>query len=124
MKTNDLEECVCPTCGACPSMGTANTMQLMGEIFNLVLPGTSCIPAVDSLKIRKAREAGEYMVEMVKKNIRPSQLITRETLLNAITIGLGYYDQAHFNRDFKQFTSLTPKLFIDVVCNQKQCVVV
>ncbi len=81
---NDLEECVCPTCGACPSMGTANTMQLMGEIFNLVLPGTSCIPAVDSLKIRKAREAGEYMVEMVKKNIRPSRLITRETLLNAI----------------------------------------
>lgn len=81
---NELEECVCPTCGACPSMGTANTMQLMGEIFNLVLPGTSCIPAVDSLKIRKAREAGEYMVEMVKRNICPSQLITRETLLNAI----------------------------------------
>ena len=81
---DELEECVCPTSGACPSMGTANTMQLIGEIFNLVLPGTSCIPAVDSLKIRKAREAGEYMVEMVKKNIRPSQLITRETLLNAI----------------------------------------
>ena len=79
-----MEECVCPTCAACPSMGTANTMQLMGEIFNLVLPGTSCIPAVDSLKIRKAREAGEYMVEMVKKNIRPSQLITKETLMNAI----------------------------------------
>lgn len=65
-------------------MGTANTMQLMGEIFNLVLPGTSCIPAVDSLKIRKAREAGIHMVEMVKQNMRPSQLITRETLLNAI----------------------------------------
>lgn len=80
----EMEECVCPTCGACPSMGTANTMQLMGEIFNLVLPGTSCIPAVDSLKIRKAREAGSYIVEMVKQGRRPSQLITRETLLNAI----------------------------------------
>jgi dihydroxy-acid dehydratase len=80
----EMEECVCPTCGACPSMGTANTMQLMGEIFNLVLPGTSCIPATNSLKIRKAREAGSYMVEMVKQNLRPSQLITRETLLNAI----------------------------------------
>lgn len=79
-----LEESVCPTCGACPSMGTANTMQLMGEIFNLVLPGTSCIPATDSLKIRKAREAGMRMVEMVKEDMRPSQLITRETLLNAI----------------------------------------
>lgn len=41
-----------------------------------------------------------------------------------VTVGLGFYDQAHFNRDFKQFTSLTPKLFIDVVCNQKQCTVV
>ena len=80
----EMEECVCPTCGACPSMGTANTMQLMGEIFNLVLPGTSCIPAVDSLKIRKAREAGEYIVKMVKEKRKPSQLITRETLLNAI----------------------------------------
>ena len=80
----EMEECACPTCGACPSMGTANTMQLIGEIFNLVLPGTSCIPAVESLKIRRAREAGAYIVEMVKKQMRPSKLITRETLLNAI----------------------------------------
>lgn len=79
-----MEECVCPTCGACPSMGTANTMQLMGEVFNLVLPGTSCIPAADSLKIRTARQAGAYIVEMVRQNRIPSQLITRETLLNAI----------------------------------------
>ncbi|MBR5429546.1 MAG: dihydroxy-acid dehydratase [Firmicutes bacterium] len=79
-----MEEEVCPTCGACPSMGTANTMQLMGEIFNLVLPGTSCIPAAESLKIRRAREAGSYIVEMVKQGLCPSQLITRETLLNAI----------------------------------------
>lgn len=80
----DLEECVCPTCGACPSMGTANTMQMLGEVMNLVLPGTASIPAMDSLKIRKAREAGEYMVQMVRDNVRPSQLITRETLLNSI----------------------------------------
>lgn len=80
----EMEENVCPTCGACPSMGTANTMQLMGEIFNLVLPGTSCIPAVESLKIRRSRQAGSYIVEMVKKGVTPSQLITRETLMNAI----------------------------------------
>ena len=79
-----MEECVCPSFGACPSMGTANTMQLMGEVFNLVLPGTASIPAADNLKLRKAREAGSYMVEMVKKNIRPSDLITKETLLNSI----------------------------------------
>ncbi|MDD6072678.1 MAG: dihydroxy-acid dehydratase [Otoolea sp.] len=80
----EMEECVCPSFGACPSMGTANTMQLMGEVFNLVLPGTSCIPAADNLKIRKAREAGAYMVKMTKEQLRPSTLITRETLLNAI----------------------------------------
>ena len=80
----EMEECVCPSFGACPSMGTANTMQLMGEVFNLVLPGTSCIPAADNLKIRKAREAGAYMVKMTKEQPRPSALITRETLLNAI----------------------------------------
>lgn len=81
---NALEECVCPTCGACPSMGTANTMQMLGEIMNLVLPGTASIPAMDSMKIRKAREAGEYIVKMVKEQRKPSQLITRETLENAI----------------------------------------
>lgn len=81
---NELEECVCPTCGACPSMGTANTMQMLGEIMNLVLPGTASIPAMDSMKLRKARQAGEYIVKMVKENRKPSDLITRETLENAI----------------------------------------
>lgn len=83
-KLIDLEECVCPTCGACPSMGTANTMQMMGEIMNLVLPGTASIPAMSSMKIRKAREAGEHIVKMVKERCRPSYLITRKTLENAI----------------------------------------
>ena len=80
----EMEEEVCPSFGACPSMGTANTMQLLGEVLNLVLPGTSCIPAADNMKLRRAREAGEYMVAMTKNDLRPSQLITRETLLNAI----------------------------------------
>ena len=80
----EMEEAVCPTCGACPSMGTANTMQLLGEVFNLVLPGTSCIPAMESLKIRRAREAGSFAVKMVRDGLVPSRLITRETLLNAI----------------------------------------
>lgn len=79
-----MEESVCPSFGACPSMGTANTMQLLGEVMNLVLPGTASIPAVDNMKLRKAREAGEYMVKMVKENRKPSDLITKETLLNAI----------------------------------------
>lgn len=79
-----LEESVCPSFGACPSMGTANTMQMLGEVLNLVLPGTATIPASDNAKLRKAREAGTYAVELVKAGRKPSELITKETLMNAI----------------------------------------
>lgn len=81
---DDMEECVCPSFGACPSMGTANTMQMLGEVFNLVLPGTSTIPASDNMKLRKAREAGKYAVELTKAGRKPSEIITREVLLNSI----------------------------------------
>lgn len=80
----DMEESVCPSYGACPSMGTANTMQMLGEVLNLVLPGTATTPASDNARIRLARSAGKYIVEMVKTNLRPSKLITKEVLLNAI----------------------------------------
>ena len=79
-----LEDSVCPSFGACPSMGTANTMQMLGEVLNLVLPGTATIPASDNAKLRKAREAGAYAVELVKAGRRPSKLITKEVLMNAI----------------------------------------
>ena len=79
-----LEDSVCPSFGACPSMGTANTMQMLGEVLNLALPGTATIPASDNAKIRKAREAGAYAVELVKAGRKPSELITREVLMNAI----------------------------------------
>lgn len=87
-KLEELEEYVCPSFGACPSMGTANTMQMLGEVMNLVLPGTANIPASDNLKLRKSREAGEFIVELAKRNIKPSDLITRETLLNAIMVDM------------------------------------
>ena len=80
----ELEESVCPSYGACPSMGTANTMQMLGEVMNLVLPGTATTPASDNAKIRLARSAGKYIVEMVRTNRKPSELITKEVLLNAI----------------------------------------
>lgn len=79
-----LEDSVCPSFGACPSMGTANTMQMLGEVLNLVLPGTSTTPASDNAKLRKAREAGAYAVELVKAGRKPSELITKEALMNAI----------------------------------------
>lgn len=80
----DMEDNVCPSFGACPSMGTANTMQMLGEVLNLVLPGTSTIPASDNAKLRRAREAGKYAVKLVKEGRKPSDLITKEVLLNAI----------------------------------------
>lgn len=80
----EMEDQVCPSFGACPSMGTANTMQMLGEVLNLVLPGTSTIPAADNAKLRSAREAGKYAVAMAKAGRKPSELITRETLYNAI----------------------------------------
>lgn len=81
---SEMEECVCPSFGACPSMGTANTMQMIGEVLNLVYPGTATIPAADNVKLRKAREVGAYMVKLVQQGICPSELITRETIMNAI----------------------------------------
>ncbi len=81
---DDMEGCVCPSFGACPSMGTANTMQMLGEVFNLVLPGTSTTPASDNAKLREAREAGMYMVKLAKSGRKPSDLITKEVLLNSI----------------------------------------
>lgn len=80
----EMEDNVCPSFGACPSMGTANTMQMLGEVLNLVIPGTSTIPATDNMKLRKAREASMYAVEMAKKNIKPSDIITREVIMNSI----------------------------------------
>lgn len=80
----EMEDNVCPSFGACPSMGTANTMQMLGEVLNLVLPGTSTIPATDNAKLRKAREAGMYAVELAKKKRKPSEIITKEVLLNSI----------------------------------------
>lgn len=85
---SEMEEFVCPSFGACPSMGTANTMQMTGEILNFVIPGTGTIPAADNLKLRKAREAGHMIVEMTLADRKPSDLITRETLLNAVAYAM------------------------------------
>lgn len=80
----EMEDCVCPSFGACPSMGTANTMQMLGEVLNLVMPGTSTIPASDNARLRAARAAGKYMAELAESGRTPKDLITKEVLENAI----------------------------------------
>lgn len=80
----EMEDSVCPSFGACPSMGTANTMQMLGEVLNLVLPGTSTIPASDNARLRAARTAGKYMVELARSGRTPKDMITKDVLENAI----------------------------------------
>lgn len=69
-------------------MGTANTMQILGEALNLVIPGTATIPAGDSMKLRKCVEAGRFIVELTKKGICPSDIVTREVLLNTVMLDM------------------------------------
>ncbi|MGL6200801.1 MAG: dihydroxy-acid dehydratase [Lachnospiraceae bacterium] len=82
------EQFVCPSFGACPSMGTANTMQILGEALNLVLPGTATTPAYDNLKLRQCIQAGKFIVDLTRKGICPEDIITREVLLNTIMLDM------------------------------------
>ena len=83
-----VQEHVCPSFGACPSMGTACTMQILGEALNLVLLGTSTIPAADNLKLRSCVRAGRFIVEQVRRGICPEDLMSREVLFNTVMLDL------------------------------------
>jgi len=84
----EMENVVCPGPGACPLMGTANTMQILSEAVGMTLPGSSTVPAISAHKQRVAKESGRQIVELVKEEIRPSHIMTREALLNAIIVDL------------------------------------
>jgi dihydroxy-acid dehydratase len=87
-RLRDFEEQVCPGPGACSLMGTANTMQIIAEALGMALPGSSTVPAVYAEKLRFAKRTGRRIVEMVKNDLRPSEIITRASLLNAIMVEL------------------------------------
>lgn len=72
--------------GSCFGMGTANTMACLVEAMGIGLPYGGCIPAVDARRIRLAKESGVRIVELVKEDIRPSDILTDETIENAITV--------------------------------------
>jgi len=84
----ELEERACPGCGSCSGMFTANTMNCMTEVLGLGLPGNGTIPAVDARRIRLAKQAGMKVVELVEKDIRPSQILTREAFANALAVDM------------------------------------
>ena len=79
-----MEQCVCGGVGSCPMMGTANTMQIVVETLGMSLPGNATVSAVDKSLLRYGREAGKQVIELWKKNIRPSDIITEKSVNNAV----------------------------------------
>jgi len=84
----DLEGCAMPGCGSCQGLYTANTMACMTESMGMSLPGCAAIPAVDAAKLRIARETGEAIVPLIHNNVRPLDIITRQSLQNAIRVDM------------------------------------
>lgn len=84
----EIEDNACPGCGSCSGMFTANTMNCMTEALGLALPGNGTIPAVHSGRIRLAKEAGLAVMELLKKNIRPRDILTKEAFENAVAVDL------------------------------------
>jgi len=83
-----MEDCACPGFGACPLMGTANTMQILSEALGMSLSGTATIPAVSSRRYRVAQRVGSQIVGLVAKGVKSSRIISERSLRNAIKIDL------------------------------------
>ncbi len=83
-----LEESVCPTCGSCSGMYTANSMNCLTEAIGMGLRGNGTIPAVYSERIRLAKHAGMQIMKLVEKNIRPRDIMTAEAFENALTVDM------------------------------------
>ena len=78
----------CPTCGSCSGMFTANSMNCLCEALGLALPGNGSIPAVYSRRQLLAKEAGRQVMEMVRKDVKPRDIVTMEAIRNAITVDM------------------------------------
>lgn len=83
-----LEEKACPTVGSCAGMFTANTMNCLTEAMGFSLPGSGTIPAVYAERIRLAKQTGLKVMELLNKDIRPRDIITKEAIVNAIAVDL------------------------------------
>ena len=83
-----FEENVCPTCGSCSGMYTANSMNCLTEALGMGLKGNGTIPAVYSERIRLAKHAGMKVMELYEKNIRPRDIMTEKAFMNALTVDM------------------------------------
>ena len=83
-----LENEACPTCGSCAGMFTANSMNCLAEAIGIALPGNGTIPAVYSKRIRLAKTAGMKIMELVQKQIKPRDIINKESVKNALAVDM------------------------------------
>ena len=84
----EYENKVCPTCGSCSGMYTANSMNCLTEVLGMGLPGNGTIPAVYSERIRLAKHAGMQVMELYRRNTRPRDIMTEDAILNALTVDM------------------------------------
>ena len=84
----EYENKACPTCGSCSGMYTANSMNCLTEALGMGLRGNGTIPAVYSARLQLAKHAGMQVMELVRKNIRPRDIMTEDAILNALTVDM------------------------------------
>ncbi len=87
-KLHEYELKTCPSCGSCSGMYTANSMNCLTEVLGMGLRGNGTIPAVYSARIELAKHAGMAVMDMLKKNIRPRDIMTKEAFYNALTVDM------------------------------------
>jgi dihydroxy-acid dehydratase len=88
LEAKEIEDRCCPSCGSCAGMFTANTMACLAEALGISLPGMATAHAIDAEKRRLARESGRKVVELLRRGIRPSDIMTRSAFENAIVVDL------------------------------------
>ncbi|MBI4804993.1 MAG: dihydroxy-acid dehydratase [Desulfovibrio sp.] len=85
---SELEVRACPGCGSCSGMFTANSMNCLSESIGLALPGNGTIPAVTAERVRLAKKAGMLVMDLLKKDIKPRDIVTKASVANAVTMDM------------------------------------
>ena len=117
-----IEDNACPSCGSCSGMFTANSMNCLSEALGFALPGNGTILAIDSRRNELVQEASRRIIDLVKKNIRPRDILTRKALLNAFALDfamggstntilhtLALANEAELDFDFSELNALSAK---------------
>ncbi|MCL2015896.1 MAG: dihydroxy-acid dehydratase [Defluviitaleaceae bacterium] len=84
----EFEDNSCPTCGSCAGMFTANSMNCLTEALGMGLPGNGTVPAVMSERLRLAKSAGSHIMQLLKSNTKPRDIMTKNAFINAITLDM------------------------------------